>query len=116
MLDELVRVHRLTVAELQALITQGHGRLRRRGQPTPKPDDPADPAPDPFDLIAAWALVEADFMREYGIDLVAELPRITLRRFLVLVRGLGPQQRRRQPRGGAPRLWRPGGPDGPLAG
>jgi hypothetical protein len=34
--------------------------------------------------------VEADFMREYGIDLVAELPRITLRRFLVLVRGLGP--------------------------
>ncbi len=29
-------------------------------------------------------------MREYGIDLVAELPRITLRRFLVLVRGLGP--------------------------
>ena len=29
-------------------------------------------------------------MREYRIDLVAELPRITLRRFLVLVRGLGP--------------------------
>ena len=28
-------------------------------------------------------------MREYGIDLVAELPRITLRRFMVLVRGLG---------------------------
>jgi hypothetical protein len=34
--------------------------------------------------------VEADFMREYRIDLVAELPRLTLRRFLVLVRGLGP--------------------------
>jgi hypothetical protein len=34
--------------------------------------------------------VEADFMREYGIDLVAELPRLTLRRFMVLVRGLGP--------------------------
>jgi hypothetical protein len=29
-------------------------------------------------------------MREYGIDLVTDLPRITLRRFLVLVRGLGP--------------------------
>lgn len=29
-------------------------------------------------------------MREYGIDLVAELRRLTLRRFMVLVRGLGP--------------------------
>lgn len=38
----------------------------------------------------SWALVEADFMREYGIDLVTDLPRLTLRRFMVLVRGLGP--------------------------
>ena len=38
----------------------------------------------------SWALVEADFMREYGMDLVTELPRLTLRRFMVLVRGLGP--------------------------
>jgi hypothetical protein len=38
----------------------------------------------------SWALVEADFMREYGIDLVGDLPRLTLRRFMVLVRGLGP--------------------------
>lgn len=29
-------------------------------------------------------------MREYGIDLVTDLPRLTLRRFMVLVRGLGP--------------------------
>ena len=29
-------------------------------------------------------------MREYRIDLVTELPRLTLRRFMVLVRGLGP--------------------------
>lgn len=29
-------------------------------------------------------------MREYGIDLVTELSRLTLRRFMVLVRGLGP--------------------------
>ena len=28
--------------------------------------------------MASWALVEADFMREYGIDLVVELPRLTL--------------------------------------
>lgn len=34
--------------------------------------------------------MEADFAREYGINLVTELPRLTLRRFLVLVRGLGP--------------------------
>ena len=40
--------------------------------------------------MASWALVEADFMREYGIDLVTELPRLTLRRFMVLIRGLGP--------------------------
>ena len=29
-------------------------------------------------------------MREYGIDLVTDLPRLSLRRFMVLVRGLGP--------------------------
>lgn len=29
-------------------------------------------------------------MREYGIDLVTALPRLSLRRFMVLVRGLGP--------------------------
>lgn len=29
-------------------------------------------------------------MREYGVDLVADLPHLTLRRFMVLVRGLGP--------------------------
>ena len=116
-LDELLRVHRLTVAELQALITPGHGHLRRRGQPTPKPGDPADAAPDPFDLMASWALVEADFMREYGIDLVTDLPRLTLRRFMVLVRGLGPAQRRRQPRVRAARHGRQRGvADGADAG
>lgn len=29
--------------------------------------------------------------REYGLDLVVELPRMSFRRFMVLVRGLGPQ-------------------------
>ena len=47
-------------------------------------------------------------MREYGIDLVTDLPRLTLRRFMVLVRGLGPEQRGRQPPGGAPRRGRRG--------
>jgi hypothetical protein len=57
--------------------------------------------------------VEADFMREYRIDLVAELPRLTLRRFMVLVRGLGPasavasrEAARPVPGGGALRMSR----------
>ena len=60
--------------------------------------------------MASWALVEADFTREYGIDLVAELPRLTLRRFMVLVRGLGPasavasRQAARHYLGGSPSL------------
>ena len=47
-------------------------------------------------------------MREYRIDLVTELPRLTLRRFMVLVRGLGPgsavaaRQAARQYLGGGP--------------
>ena len=42
-------------------------------------------------------------MREYGIDLVADLPRLTLRRFMVLVRGLGPASAVANRAGGAPR-------------
>jgi hypothetical protein len=50
-------------------------------------------------------------MREYGIDLVTELPRLSLRRFMVLVRGLGPQsavanrEAARQGRDGEARSW-----------
>ena len=72
----------------------------------------------------SWALVEADFMREYGIDLVAELPRLTLRRFMVLVRGLGPasavasrQAARHYFGGGASRMTRtPAESEAALAG
>lgn len=46
---------------------------------------------DPF-----WSLIEADFLREYGIDLVDEfrrsergLPAMSWRAFLVRLRGLG---------------------------
>ena len=45
-------------------------------------------------------------MREYGIDLVTELPRLTLRRFMVLVRGLGPHSAVANRAGGAPRPGR----------
>lgn len=34
--------------------------------------------------------MEADFLRDYGIDLVKELPKMTWRRFLVLYRNLNP--------------------------
>jgi hypothetical protein len=35
-------------------------------------------------------LVEADFMREYRIDLAVDLARLSWRRFIVLLRGLSP--------------------------
>lgn len=34
--------------------------------------------------------MEADFQREYGLNLTMELGRLSWRRFVVLVRGLGP--------------------------
>lgn len=37
-----------------------------------------------------WAYVEADFMRDYGIDLTDELPIMSWRRFQVLLHGLNP--------------------------
>lgn len=35
-----------------------------------------------------WGAVEADFQREYGIDLLAGLDGMSWRRFLVLLQGL----------------------------
>lgn len=40
------------------------------------------------EIIEKWGLIEADFMREYRIDLVKELPAMSWRRFMVLVSGL----------------------------
>lgn len=37
-----------------------------------------------------WGYVEADFQRDYGINLVSELPRMSWRRFRVLLNGLSP--------------------------
>ena len=37
--------------------------------------------------------MEADFQREYGIDLSAELGHLSWRRFLALLVGLGPTSR-----------------------
>lgn len=37
-----------------------------------------------------WDAIEADFLRDYGIDLVEQLPGMSWRRFLTLCRGLSP--------------------------
>lgn len=37
-----------------------------------------------------WDAVEADFMRDYGIDLIEQLDRLTWRRFTILFRNLSP--------------------------
>lgn len=37
-----------------------------------------------------WGLIEADFQREYQINLIKEYETMSWRRFLVLLRGLGP--------------------------
>ena len=37
-----------------------------------------------------WDLIEADFQREYQINLISEYETMSWRRFLVLLRGLGP--------------------------
>lgn len=42
------------------------------------------------DLLGNWALVEADFQREYGIDIGGAICAMSWRRFSVLLRGLGP--------------------------
>jgi len=43
-----------------------------------------------MDIIDNWAYIEADFQREYGIDLVKLLPEMSWRRFFVLLQGLSP--------------------------
>lgn len=41
-------------------------------------------------MLAIWAAIEADFQRDYGLDLPRELPRMSWRRFKTLLAGLGP--------------------------
>ncbi|WP_409264024.1 hypothetical protein [Lysinibacillus irui] len=37
-----------------------------------------------------WALIEADFQREYGLNLEESIDQISWRRFLILILGLSP--------------------------
>lgn len=43
-----------------------------------------------FSVVESWASVEADFLREYNIDLVRDLDNMSWRRFQILLRGLSP--------------------------
>ncbi|MBR3795960.1 MAG: hypothetical protein IKK34_08030 [Clostridia bacterium] len=41
-------------------------------------------------MLRIWDAIEADFLRDYGIDLVEQLDGMTWRRFLILCRNLSP--------------------------
>lgn len=41
-------------------------------------------------MLHVWDAIEADFLRDYGIDLVKQLKSMTWRRFLVLLNNLSP--------------------------
>lgn len=41
-------------------------------------------------MIELWGAIEADFLREYRLDLLAALPQLSWRRFLALLGGLSP--------------------------
>ena len=61
------------------------------GDAGPKPTDPAESVEEAsFSLIENWSFVEADLLREYQVDVTRDLPTMTWRRFLILVRGLSP--------------------------
>lgn len=44
--------------------------------------------PRQIDILKEWALIEADFQREYRIDLCSQLHSLSWRKFLVLLNGL----------------------------
>lgn len=43
---------------------------------------------DITDILSDWAIIEADFQREYGLNLVEALPQMSWRRFIVLLNAL----------------------------
>lgn len=62
---------------------------RRGGNERPSGGDP-DFIPT---VLECWSIVEADFWREYRIDITADLGRISWRRFLMLLGGLSGSSR-----------------------
>src|SRR6185369_13689256 len=68
----------------------GRGRIHRGDHPGGGSGSPGGGV-DEFSVVRDWVFVEADFLREYEIDLGRELEAMTWRRFLILLRGLSPQ-------------------------
>lgn len=50
--------------------------------------DPVKGEQREFDLLLNWDCVEADFQREYGINLAEEMENMTYRRMIVLLNNL----------------------------
>lgn len=44
--------------------------------------------PEEIDILENWALIEADFRREYGIRLIDELYNMSIREFIVLLNNM----------------------------
>jgi hypothetical protein len=49
---------------------------------------PASSSGEEIDILEHWSLIEADFQREYGINLATEIGAMSWRRFSALLRGL----------------------------
>lgn len=64
--------------------------------------------PEAKSLLEGWGFLEADFAREYGLDLMRAAQTMSWRRFLVLVRGLSSRS--------AYREWRQSERQKPLEG
>ena len=41
-------------------------------------------------MLAVWGYIEADFQRDYGLNLAVSLPHMSWRRFKILLHGLSP--------------------------
>lgn len=54
----------------------------------PEEEDAGKSGGRKVDIINDWGYIEADFQREYGINLMEELDKMSWRRFLTLLRGL----------------------------
>ena len=65
----------------------GDGRNDWNSKKRVSPEEPGEG----FAILENWDAIEADFQREYGIDLSQEMDQMTHRRFIVLLHNLGPE-------------------------
>lgn len=86
LLDELTSTLRLSAADVTEMVAMAF-RLYS-GAAGGLPEDAEGIEAHAFSVIDFWPAIEADFRREYRLDLATELERMSWRRFLVLLRGL----------------------------